>query len=365
MENLIYILGLRSISGVGNRLAERILEQVSSPKEIFSLSEKDLLGIEGVRKETARSIINFSGWEVVEKNIENAKRYGFHIYTIHDENYPKNLLKIYEKPTAIYVFGEITDEDENAVAIVGSRRCNNYGKSIAKQLSNELASHGLTVVSGMARGIDSISHKAAIEEGGRTIAVMGSGLDRIYPPENSKLYKLISQNGAVISEFPMGTPPEAQNFPQRNRVISGLSKGVVIVQAGRKSGSLITANFALEQNREVFAVPGNLGNKLSEGANFLIKRGAKLIENVEDILEELNQGYNFKVKDKVLSKKTFTNLDVDQKIVVDSIGSQQLNIDELIDKTKIEYTKLSLILLDLEIKGILEQLPGKIYQMKY
>lgn len=364
MENLVYVLGLRSINGIGNKIAERLLNQFKSPKEIFSLSEQDLLQIEGIRKDIARSIRNFSDWESIEKNINKAKSYGFKIYTILDESYPKNLLKIYEKPTFIYVLGEIKKEDENAIAMVGARYCNNYGKSIAKSLSSELVENGLTIVSGMARGIDSISHQAAIDAGGRTIAVMGCGLDRIYPPENSRLYKLISENGAVISEFPIGSAPEAQNFPQRNRLISGLSKGIIIVQASIKSGSLITANFALEQNREVFAVPGNLGDKLSGGTNFLIKKGAMLIENANDAIDELNLEGNFESRKKK-EEKVALNLDIDQKTVLNAIGVNQLNIDEIFDKTEIEYTKLFSILLDLELEGILEQLPGKIYQMKY
>ena len=365
MENLNYLFALRSINGVGNKIAERLVELVDSPKEIFSLSKKELVAVEGLREDIAQAIKNFKNWETIEKTIKNVKKYGFKIYTILDDEYPQNLLKIYEKPTFIYVFGEIKKEDENAVALVGSRYCDNYGKSVARNLSTELAQNKITVVSGMARGIDSISHRAAIEGGGRTIAVMGSGLDRIYPPENSKLYKLISENGAVLSEFPIGAAPDAQNFPRRNRIISGLSKGVVIVQASRQSGSLITANFALEQNREVFAVPGNIGSKLSEGTNLLIKRGAMLIEDSNDIISVLNLSHDFKSKDETEKKTTNFNLEGDEKLVVDSIGSSQLNIDELIDKTEIAYTKLFQILLDLELRGILEQLPGKIYQAKY
>lgn len=365
MENLVYLFALRSINGIGNKLTERLIEIVDSPKEIFSLSAKELIAVEGLRKDIAQAIKNFNDWEAIEKTIEKVKKYGFKIYTILDNEYPQNLLKIYEKPTFIYVFGEIKKEDQNAVALVGSRYCDNYGRSVARRISTELAQRGVTVVSGMARGIDSISHKAAIDGGGRTIAVMGSGLDRIYPPENSKLYRLISENGAVISEFPIATSPDAQNFPQRNRIISGLSKGVVVVQASRKSGSLITANFALEQNREVFAVPGNLGSRLSEGTNLLIKKGAMLIEDSDDIINVLNLSLDFGSKNEGERRKSTFSLKGNEKLVVDSIGSSRLNIDEIIDKTEIDYTKLFQILLDLELKGILEQFPGKIYQVKY
>ncbi|MGH7884582.1 MAG: DNA-processing protein DprA [Thermodesulfobacteriota bacterium] len=365
MENLIYILALRTVNGIGNKLAERLLLKFDSAKDIFSLSEDELIECEGVTRKLASSIRSFSDWGSVEKAIKKSEKLGFKIYSLLDKNYPVNLLNLYEKPTVIYVLGDVKKEDENSVAIVGSRICSSYGKKVAQNLSRQLAERGITIISGMARGIDSISHKAAVDFGGRTIAVMGSGLDRIYPPENMRLYKLISENGAVISEFSLGTPPDAQNFPQRNRLISGLSKGVIIVQASKQSGSLITANFALEQNKEVFAVPGNIDSRLSEGTNLLIKKGAKLIENADDVIDELTLISDYKIKKKAGNVEVINNLNSEEKIVLESIGSIQLYIDEIIDKTKIEHKKLFSILLDLELKGILEQLPGKIYQVKY
>lgn len=363
MEELYYTMALRSVKGIGNRLAERLLSLFDSPKDIFSLSEKDIMNIEGINHLAARGIFEFSDWEEIEETISKAEKKGFNIVTIRDSEYPSNLLAVYDKPTVLYIFGEINSEDKDSVAMVGARFCNDYGKKVAGKISSELAERGVTVVSGMARGIDSISHKAAIDAGGRTIAVLGSGLDRIYPPENARLYKQISENGAVLSEFPLGAAPDAQNFPQRNRLISGISKGVIIVQASRKSGSLITSGFALEQNREVFAVPGNIGSRLSEGTNDLIKKGAKLIENADDVLEELNiAALNAPVGTEFRSE-FYESFSEDEKAVLEVLHSNDLNLDEIIDITKLDYTNLCSILLDLELKGILNQLPGKKYQL--
>lgn len=204
-----------------------------------------------------------------------------------DKDYPVNLRYIYQPPSTIYLRGELLLEDNIAIAIVGSRKATDYGLRNAERLGFELASRGVTVVSGLARGIDTAAHKGALRARGRTIAVLGSGLDVIYPPENKKLAEAITQYGAVISEFTPDAPPTRYNFPQRNRIISGLALGVVIVEAAKRSGSLITADFALEQGREVFALPGEIGSFTSEGTHNLIKQGAKLVQSIDDIIDEL------------------------------------------------------------------------------
>lgn len=213
---------------------------------------------------------------------------------INSKEYPKNLKNIYNPPGELFVSGDILSSDSNAIAIVGTRRATHYGLEQCEKLSYELASRGITIVSGMARGIDSAAHRGAIRAGGRTIAILGSGHNNIYPPENRKLYEQITKNGAVISEFPSDTPPLRTNFPKRNRIISGMSKGVVVVEAPRKSGALITADFALEQGRDVFAMPGNVSSVKNSGTHWLIKEGAKLIENAWDILEELGYAIDSK-----------------------------------------------------------------------
>ena len=211
---------------------------------------------------------------------------GISVVTCLDELYPHNLLNIYDRPAFFYVLGRLDNEDV-PLAIVGSRNASTYGRYTTDRISRELALRGITIVSGMARGIDSCAHRGALAAKGRTIAVLGSGLDVIYPPENKKLFDAISSNGAVISEFPLGTQPLSYNFPARNRIISGLSYGVVVVEAGEKSGSLITAKLAMEQGREVFAIPGAIDSASSRGTNSLIKQGAKLVENIDDILEDI------------------------------------------------------------------------------
>ena len=363
MENHYYTVALRNVKGIGNKLAQKLLSVFDSPADIFSLDEKDIAEIDGISPAAASAIASFSEWDAVEKTVLHCERSGFTIITVLDENYPANLFEIYEKPTVLYCFGEITAGDENAVAVVGARFCNDYGRKVSGKLSYELAESGVTVVSGMARGIDSVAHSAALKAGGRTVAVLGSGLDRIYPPENARLYRKISENGAVISEFPLGTSPDAKNFPRRNRLISGISKGVIIVQASRKSGSLITSNFALEQNREVFAVPGNIGNRLAEGTNDLIKKGAKLIQSTRDVIEELNLYTEKKYGSSQPVHQLPESLSENERAVCRLLEKIDLNLEEIIEETDIEYSELCSILLELELKGILNQLPGKKYQL--
>jgi len=264
------------------------------------------------------------------------------------------------------------NKDDINIAIVGSRAASTYGKYTTERISRELTLKGLTVVSGMARGIDSAAHRGAITAQGRTIAILGSGLDVIYPPENKKLFADIIQNGAVISEFPLGTPPRSANFPARNRIISGMSYGVVIVEAGEKSGSLITARLALEQGREVFAVPGSIDSAGSRGTNKLIKQGAKLIENTDDILEEilpqLEQTTALKTSSALNAaeiKKELTEIlnDVDQKIFND-VSRGRVHIDDLISSTGLPSADILSALTTMELKGIIQQHPGKFFSLK-
>ncbi|NIP29294.1 MAG: DNA-protecting protein DprA, partial [Candidatus Dadabacteria bacterium] len=290
--------------------------------------------------------------------------YGFKILTFLEKEYPRNLLNIYNPPTVIYCFGNIKEQDNSSISIVGSRNGNKYGKSVTKQISEGLVKNGITIISGMERGIDTFAHQEAIRSGGRTIAVLGSGLNEVYPPENIKLYKQISENGAVISEFPLGVRPEANNFPKRNRVISGLSLGVVIVQASKKSGSLITADYALEQNREVFAVPGNIDSKLSEGTNILIKKGAKLVQNVEDILDEFKCFGNQKVKMSTKNNSDISRLTKDEIKVLELLSSRAHYFDEIVGSLRIDNGRIFKLLLNMEIKGLIYNLPGNLYQAR-
>ncbi|HEX3034315.1 MAG TPA: DNA-processing protein DprA [Thermodesulfobacteriota bacterium] len=365
MEEWKYWIALRMVNGVGDVLFRNLLAKLHSPKNIFQAKLSELGKVEGIGERTAQTIKEFSDWSKAEEEARKVKKAGFNLVLITDSNYPKNLFNTYNPPPFLYVQGDILPQDCIAVAIVGTRVPDRYGRFVAAKIAEELAERGITIVSGMARGIDSVAHASALKRGGRTIAVLGSGLGVIYPPENKKLYEEISKKGAIVSEFPLGTAPDAVNFPRRNRIISGLSLGVVVVQASDKSGSLITASFALEQNREVFAVPGNIGTKLSRGTNSLIKQGAKLVESVEDIVNEiealrrLGEGSHI---DKRAS--TLPELSPDEKAIYSVLGSEPIHIDEIIKLSGLDSAKALSALLSLELNGLVAQLPGKIFQLR-
>ncbi|MCX5849992.1 MAG: DNA-processing protein DprA [Deltaproteobacteria bacterium] len=370
-NNLKYWIALKSIAGIGNITFPALVDKFGSLPAIFTVPVSILKETQGISKETAISIAGFKDWDKVKAELELLSKNYINIITYQDELYPAKLLNIYDRPPFIYVRGNLSKDDIN-IAIVGSRLASTYGKYTTERISRELALKGVTVVSGMARGIDSAAHRGAISAHGRTIAILGSGLDVIYPPENKKLFADIIQNGAVISEFPLGTPPRSANFPARNRIISGMSYGVVIVEAGEKSGSLITARLALEQGREVFAVPGSIDSAGSRGTNKLIKQGAKLIENTDDILEEilpqierttllkpaaaLNSAETKKEPTQILN-------DVDQKIF-NCVCIGRVHIDDLISSTGLPSADILSALTTMELKGIIQQHPGKFFSMK-
>jgi len=276
--------------------------------------------------------------------------------------YPELLRNIFIPPHELFVTGNILVSDSNAIAIVGTRRATLYGLEQCEKLSFDLALRGITIISGMARGIDTAAHRGAIKARGRTIAVLGSGHNDIYPRENRKLCAEIAKNGAVISEFPPDTPPYKLNFPKRNRIISGMSKGVVVVEAPRKSGALITANFALQQGREVFAMPGNISSMKSSGTNALIKEGAKLITGVSDILEELKLIIDTKEISAPLSateKRSRLPLSSEENTVLDIVDDRPKSIDEISIISDIPVYQISTMLVSLELKRLIKMLPGE------
>lgn len=352
------------VSGIGEVSFRNLLAKFYSPENVFKKSAEELKKADGIGDKAAQAIKSFSDWEKVEKEIARIEKAGFRLVLLTDSDYPKNLFNTHAMPPYFYVNGEILPEDDAAVAIVGTRVPDRYGKYITEKLAEELASRGITIVSGMARGIDSIAHSAALRKGGRTIAVLGSGLDVVYPPENKKLYEEISKRGAVISEFPLGTVPDAVNFPKRNRIISGLSLGVIVVQASDKSGSLITASYALEQGREVFAVPGNIGSKLSAGSNKLIKEGAKLVESVDDVLSEIEVFRKSAGKHSSESAPDISKLSQDEKAVYSVLKAEPLHIDEITKLAGVDSRKALSVLLSLELSGLVAQLSGKMFQVK-
>lgn len=356
-----YWIALSSINGLGGVTYKNLISRFSDPPKVFSAASNDLLKVEGVSPNIAKLIKGFEDWESAKEEIDKLKKLGLNLLVLTDLAYPENLYNIYNPPPYLYIAGKITKDDKKAISIVGSRIPDVYGKKVTEQIAAELARNGITVVSGLARGIDSIAHRACLKAGGRTLAVLGSGIDFVYPPENKSLYKEISQNGAVLSEFKIGTKPEASNFPRRNRIISGLSLGTLVVQATEKSGSLITAEFALEQNREVFAIPGNIGSKLSKGANKLIKKGAKLVNDVDDILEEIGGFIGAKNKKKVLNTVQIEGLEPAERLIYEILSNEQLHIDQIIKMSNLDSSIVLANLLSLELNGIVSQLPGKYF----
>lgn len=289
---------------------------------------------------------------------------------VNDAGYPEILKSIHDPPPQLYVNGSFKEEDRNAVAIVGSRRATRYGLEMAEKLAFEIAIRGITVVSGMARGIDSAAHRGALKAKGRTIAVMGSGHGHIYPPENKELYSRISGSGAVVTEFEDDEMPLSWHFPMRNRIISGLSLGLVIVEAARNSGALITADYALEQGREIFAVPGKISSVTSAGTHELIKDGAKLVQSADDILEELKlfkaepaAGEKLGLINEKISKKTrayiYNSLTDDERKVYKVLSDEPVYIDELVKGSKVKLDKALSVVLSLEMKKLIRELPGK------
>jgi len=363
-EEAFYWLALSLTPGVGSTLMRRLLDRFKTPEAVFHAPAKELLKIEGLGEKVAEEIRKGPLEKVVERELYLLREIGGRVITLKDEEYPKRLRDIYDPPALLYVRGELKKEDEFAVSIVGSRKTTPYGRWFTEKLSQELARYGMTIVSGMARGIDSLAHWGAISGGGRTIAVLGCGVDVIYPSENRNLFAKIIDHGAILSEFPIGSRPEGGHFPRRNRIISGLSIGVVVVQASEKSGSLITAGYALEQGREVFAVPGNVGTESSRGTHRLIKEGAKLVESSEDILEEILPQWKREGEATPKVEAPRPDLTQEEKILYELLGETPLHIDVMIRESRLDPGKVSSLLLNLELKGLVSQWPGKCFSRK-
>jgi len=364
VDDIFYWLALSLTPGVGSILIKRLLDRFKTPEAVFRAPVKELLSIEGLGEKVAKEIRKGLLDKAVEKELNFLKELGGTILTIKEDAYPKRLKDIYDPPALLYVRGALKKEDELAVAIVGSRKTSPYGRWITERVSQELARRGVTVVSGMARGIDSAGHKGAISGGGRTIAVLGCGVDVVYPSENRNLFHQIIDRGAILSEFPMGSPPEGGHFPRRNRIISGLSIGVVVVQASAESGSLITASYALEQGREVFAVPGNVGAEGSRGTNRLIKEGAKLVETSEDILEEILPQWTGERERIQEVEPPWKDLDKEELTLYQLLGESPMHIDVIIRESRFDPGRVSSLLLNLELKGLISQWPGKCFSKK-
>lgn len=392
-ERSLAIFRLHMTGGVGALTYRKLVRAFGSPEAALAAPRSRLAEIEGIGGKRAAMITETrsESAERAEEEMEFAEKHGVRLITLQDEGYPRALRTICDPPLVLYLKGDIGKRDGLALAIVGSRRSSYYGRSQAENIAANLASLGFTIVSGMARGIDSAAHRGALQGKGRTIAVLGNGLAQVYPPENEELAAEIAASGAVISEFPMKTEPTRENFPRRNRVISGLALGVLVVEGNLRSGALITARAATEQGREVFALPGKVDSPLSRGPHSLIKDGAKLVEGHQDILDELGPSADIlglsdeegQVSEREVSAETeeeaakpaapstskkkrgpgkaFPGLSPSERKLYDCLSSDPRSIDDITEETEMSPAEVSAGLLVLEIRRLVRQLPGKMF----
>jgi len=367
MDDRERLILLNLVPEVGSLRTQRLLDALGSLRELFVASEEQLKQVDGIGPVLANRIVTQCRTpKLIEEELRLAKQTACSIVTRLDAGFPTPLKQIPDPPLVLYMKGQWVDEDQVAVAVVGSRRSSLYGQQLAERLAYDLAIRGATVISGLARGIDAAAHRGALKAHGRTLAVLGNGLASIYPPEHEELAEQVAEHGAVLSEYPMRMEPLAQNFPRRNRLISGLSLGVVIVEAARRSGALITADCALEQGREVFAVPGKVDSVTSQGTHQLLKQGARLVTSVEDILEELRLEpvpVNTPDRDAVSTTGRAAatgNLTDPERALLEALKpDESSDVDSLAVKTGLPVSICAATLLGLELKRLVKQLPGK------
>jgi len=367
-------IALNMTPGVGPRAATRLLERFGSPDAVFNARRPELESLR-LKPETVDSIIKCEFRERATAEFERVKQIGGDVLILDDGSYPALLREIDDPPIVLYVLGDWQAcVEQPGVGVIGSRMCSTYGENSAEMLARDLASRGITVISGLARGIDTSAHKGAISGRGRTIAVIGTGIDAVYPRENTRLVReILDAGGAVVSQFPLGTPPIKENFPYRNRIISGLSHGVLIVEASERSGSLITARLAMEQNREVMAVPGNITSGNSFGTNYLIKSGAKLVQQWQDVVSELPSEISAailppriekeKAEDAVRQPELIpADMSSNEQIVWGLLSADEpVHIDILLESSGLSYGDLNTVLVSLDIRDLIRVLPGKHY----
>ncbi len=387
------LIHLNLIPGIGNHTIRRLLAAFGSAEKSLAATSEELAQIDGLTPDVRQQLIDGRSHAPLAQELALIEQHQCHIVTINDDAYPPLLKQIHDPPVLLYIIGEFPLQNAPSIAIVGSRSPTGYGKTISHQLSHQLAERGITVVSGFARGIDTCVHRGALEAGGHTIAVFGCGLSIIYPETNRALATEIIESGALISEFPMTMPPRGNNFPRRNRVISGLTLGTLVVEASDRSGSLITARHAAEQGREVFAVPGQIFSNVSRGTHSLINQGATLINSVDDLLDALPQDYTkilggespeptrqpppSKRPDKAVrpqsaeeksapvpQPKAELNLTPDEQTVLSTMDASSIHIDQIARVTQLPIGKVSSLLVMLELKGVVQQLPGKQFVKK-
>lgn len=369
-ENIQNWLKLYFARGMGPKTFIRLLDRFGSVEKILGSSVSNLTRVERVGKKTAEKIMATVDDFDVQKELALAEKYDVTIINYNDQRYPIALKKIPDPPPILYYKGTLERSDSLAVSIVGSRRCSLYGTEQASRFAHILANSGFTIVSGMARGVDTAAHRGALAASGRTIAVQGCGLGNIFPPENEKVFHEITESGACISEFALQYEPLAENFPTRNRIIAGLSLATLVIEASSKSGSLITANLAMDYNKEVMAIPGKIDSPLNTGSHRLIKDGAKLVDCVEDIMEALGyigdglkkhvQTAQMDSQNKVEKRSIANNLNLSdyEKKVYETLNKEGVFIEEIISTTQLDVGQINSSLMSLRLKGLIKQLPG-------
>jgi DNA processing protein len=358
------LVALNLIEHVGPVRVRQLLDHFGEAPAILRASRQQLHQVRGIGDDTADAIANWEKTADLAAEMKRITEFGCHIVTQADPEYPELLRQIYDPPVVLYVKGELSGKDKNSVAMVGSRMTTHYGIETARKLAYQLAYLGVTVVSGGARGIDTAAHQGALSGKGRTIAVLGTGINLVTPPENAKLFEQIAASGALITQFPFNRPADKQSFPIRNRIVAGMTLGTVVVEANLTSGALITANFAAEYGRQVFAVPGRVDSPRSKGCHDLIKKGAKLCEGAEDILSEFEYLFPASNRPPAPSETGVlpaVALSENEQSVYDSLSKEEISIDDVIRQSGLPSSAVSVALLSLEMKRLVRQLPGKLF----
>ena len=364
-------VALHLIENLGAQRIRLLLQGVDHPQLIFRLKRHELESIRGIGPATSKEIVSFNEWQKVDEVIEKTHRIGAEIMTYWDEDYPELLREIYDPPILLWIKGNRKALGRAGIAIVGTRKAGKYGRRMAKKFATELSRKGLSIVSGLAYGIDGVAHRATVQAGGTTVAVLGSGIDWIYPSDHKGLAsKIVETGGAVISEFPLGTAPEMGNFPVRNRIVSGMTLGTLVAESGIDGGSMITAKSALDQNREVFVIPHPIGHPNSVGCNSLIKRGmGKLVQNIDDILNEigvhLDQSSKENPDHNTIAESRWKSKDLDKlsKQICGILENESQHIDKLAEKLEMDSHQLLSKLLELEMNGCVKQTAGKNFEL--
>lgn len=363
MDSREALVALNMIEHVGPVRVRQLLEHFGDAPAILSASRQQLQQVRGIGEDTAEAIANWEKTIDLAGELKRISEFGCHILISTDDEYPELLREIYDPPIVLYVKGRLGAKDKNAVAMVGSRMTTHYGIEVARKLAYQLAHIGVTIVSGGARGIDTAAHQGALSAKGRTVAVLGTGINRVFPAENGELFERIAASGALITQFPFNRNADKQSFPIRNRIVAGMTLGTVVVEANLTSGALITAHMAVEQGRQVFAVPGRIDSPRSKGCHELIKKGAKLCEGAEDILSEFEYLFPSSNRPPGASETgqlPALNLSENEQKVYDAI-TEESNIDEIIRRSGLPSSAVSVALLGLEMKRLIRQLPGKIF----